>query len=61
VVWYYKLRVLRLLGLRWFLAGWADFYNYDAVPSELFAEALFVAEVAADDLEIAVGRVHGDS
>jgi len=61
VVWYYKLRVLRLLGLFWFLAGWADFYNYDAVMCELFAESLFVAEVTADDLEIAVGRVHGDS
>ena len=39
------------LGLGWFLAGWADFDDDFAVVGELFAEAAFVAEVAADDLE----------
>lgn len=40
------------------LAGWADFDDDFAVVGELLSEALSVAEVAADDLEIAVGLVH---
>lgn len=43
------------------MAGRADFDDDFAVVGELFAEAFAVAEVAADDLEIAVGLVHGDS
>ena len=47
-----------LLGLFWFLAGWADFDDDFAVICELFTEALSVAEVAADDNEFAVGVIH---
>jgi hypothetical protein len=40
------------------LAGWADFDDDLTMVGELLAEALAVAKVAADDLEIAVGLVH---
>jgi hypothetical protein len=43
------------------LASWADFDDDFAVVCELLAEALLVAEVAADDLEIAVSLVHDAS
>ena len=40
------------------LAGRADFDDDFSVVCELLAEALFIAEVAADDGEVAVGLVH---
>jgi hypothetical protein len=40
------------------LAGWADFEDDLVELGELLAEALFVAEVAADDNEFAVGVIH---
>ena len=43
------------------LAGRADFDDDFALVGELLAEALFVAEVAADDGEVAVGLVHDAS
>jgi len=43
------------------LAGWADFDDDFAVVGELLSEALFIAEVAADDGEVAVSLVHDAS
>ena len=40
------------------MAGWADFDDDFAVICELFTEARFVAEVAADDNEFAMGVIH---
>ena len=43
------------------LAGRADFDDDFAVVGELLSEALFIAEVAADDGEVAVSLVHDAS